>query len=332
MPNVVLSRMKILFLHKQILFPRDTGGKIRVLNLLKHLARWHDVTYLSNLRRGEEKHLREMEALGLRMEVIPGETSKRGSLRFYFEVAANVWSDFPFTIIRNYDPAIRTKVAELLTAEAYDLLICDTVVMARHVMGLNTPVRILFQHNVEAQILKRHSDITQGRLKRWYMRREWRKMLRFEKACGGAFNVVVAVSEQDKMLFERDYHWNHVQAIATAVDEDYFHNTPSAEVADRVMFLGSMDWMPNQDGVKWFANEVWPAIRRDRPNATFQVVGAIDRRTCGRWATPRRDGLGKRSRRAAPFGRGQRRRRSAVGRWRHCALRFMRPWRRAARW
>ena len=40
------ARMKILFLHKQILFPRDTGGKIRVLNLLKHLARWHDITYV----------------------------------------------------------------------------------------------------------------------------------------------------------------------------------------------------------------------------------------------------------------------------------------------
>src|SRR5215813_11581381 len=119
--------MRILFLHKQILFPRDTGGKIRVLNLLKHLGKWHDITYVCNLRRGEEIHLPEMKALGLRMEVVPGETSKRGGMRFYASVAANLASSYPFTINRNYDAAIRTRLAHLLAAKEYDLLICDTI-------------------------------------------------------------------------------------------------------------------------------------------------------------------------------------------------------------
>ena len=128
--------MKILFAHKQILFPRDTGGKIRVLNLLKHLGRWHDVTYVSNLRPGEEPHLPAMRELGLRVETVPGQTSKRGGVRFYTEALGNFLSRYPFTITRNYDPAVRAKVAELLAAEPFDLLICDTVVMARHTVGL----------------------------------------------------------------------------------------------------------------------------------------------------------------------------------------------------
>src|SRR5215210_5112186 len=103
--------MKILFVHKQILFPRDTGGKIRVLNVLKHLGHWHDVTYVSNLRPGEEQYLPQMEALGLRMEPVRGETSKRGGARFLASAAANVLSPHPFTISRNYDPAVRAKVA-----------------------------------------------------------------------------------------------------------------------------------------------------------------------------------------------------------------------------
>src|SRR5690606_40131218 len=76
-------RLKILFLHKQILFPRDTGGKIRVLNLLKHLARWHDVTYVCNLRRGEEAFLPEPKALGMKVQAVPGEASPHGSAGFY---------------------------------------------------------------------------------------------------------------------------------------------------------------------------------------------------------------------------------------------------------
>ena len=82
--------MKILFVHKQILFPRDTGGKIRVLNLLKHLGKWHDVTYVANLRPGEEQYLPPMADLGLRMEVVTGEASRRGGVRFYTEAAGNV--------------------------------------------------------------------------------------------------------------------------------------------------------------------------------------------------------------------------------------------------
>jgi len=265
--------MKILFLHKQILFPRDTGGKIRVLNVLKHLAKWHDVTYVSNLRQGEEKFAHEMESIGLRMDTVPGESSKRGGLRFYAGVAGNLLSEFPFTVNRNYDSAVRAKVANRLVSEKYDLLICDTVVMARHTKGLRAPARVLFQHNVEAQILHRHAEIARGKLKRWYMRHQWRKMTRFEKDCGREFDAVIAVSEQDKSLFQRDYGWRHVHSINTAVDEEYFQNAGSANVPDRVTFLGSMDWMPNQDGVRWFVDQVWPAIRRERPNATFDVIG-----------------------------------------------------------
>lgn len=265
--------MKILFVHKQILFPRDTGGKIRVLNLLKHLGKWHDVTYVSNLRPGEYLYLPQMKELGLRMDTTPGETAKRGGIRFYCGVAANLISVNPFTINRNFDPAVRTKVAQLLAAETYDLLICDTIVMARHTIGLPTPASILFQHNVEAQILRRHADIAPNRVKRWYMRDQWRKMVRFERDCGRHFDAVIAVSEPDKILFERDYGWTHVRTIDTAVDEEFFRNDGVDEVPGRVMFLGSMDWMPNQDGVGWFVRNVWPAVRAVYSHATFHVVG-----------------------------------------------------------
>jgi len=126
---------------------------------------------------------------------------------------------------------------------------------------------------VEAQILRRHADLAPGRLKRWYMKRQWYKMIRFEKDCGLQFDAVIAVSEQDKALFEREYGWKHIRAIDTAVDEEFFHNDGSSEVPGRVMFLGSMDWMPNQDGVRWFVREVWPAVFATQPQATFHIVG-----------------------------------------------------------
>ncbi|HBY62919.1 MAG TPA: glycosyl transferase family 1, partial [Solibacterales bacterium] len=40
-----------------------------------------------------------------------------------------------------------------------------------------------------------------------------------------------------------------------------------------LVFVGSMDWMPNIDGVDWFLAEVWPLIRERRPETTLAIVG-----------------------------------------------------------
>ncbi len=264
--------MKILFTHKQVLFPRDTGGKIRVLNLLRHLAGWHEIVYLCNLRPGDEAYLPQMEALGLRIEGVPKRDSRRRSPRYYGEALLNLLSPHPFTVARNLDPALEARARALVRDEAFDLMICDGVQMTPHFVDLPVP-KILFQHNAEARLLGRHARHDPTRLRRLYMAAQHRKMRRFEGQYGARFDAVIAVSELDREAFERDYGWRHVRAIDTAVDLDYFRPTGRAEQANRIAFVGSMDWLPNQDAVIFFLDEVWPRVRTRRPEATFQVIG-----------------------------------------------------------
>ncbi|HLJ95933.1 MAG TPA: glycosyltransferase family 4 protein [Gemmataceae bacterium] len=265
--------MKILFAQKQILFPHDTGAKIRVLNILRHLARRHEITFLSGLRPGEEIHVEKMHALGLRLETVRARESPRASLRFYRDAALNLFSPYPFSISRNFDPALRARGRALVAQEAYDLLICDTVFMARNTRELDVPARILFQHNVESLIFQRHADVATGWLRSRYMALQWRRMRRFESDCGRFFHTIIAVSEQDRQTFAREYIWHHVQTIDTAVDVDYFRPNGTPEHPDHIVFVGSLDWMPNQDGVIHFVQEVWPRIRHARPQAIFRIVG-----------------------------------------------------------
>jgi sugar transferase (PEP-CTERM/EpsH1 system associated) len=265
--------MRILFLQKRILFPTDTGGTIRTLNVLRHLARWHAVTYLCSLQPGQDGPLSEMRKLGVRLETIPWRETPRGSLRFYVELGMNLFSRFPFTVNKDYDPRLRQRANELLKAESFDLVICDFVQMARNAIGLPAPAKILFEHNVEAQIFRRHARTDSSRLRRLYMRHQWHKMRRFEARAGRQFDAVIAVSQRDRQIFESEYGWDHVQVIDTAVDVDYFKPNGAVEKRDRVVFVGSMDWLPNQDGVEHFVNRIWPEIRRQRPTATFQIVG-----------------------------------------------------------
>jgi glycosyltransferase involved in cell wall biosynthesis len=264
--------VKILFIQNRPLFPADTGGKIRTLNVLKHLARWHDVTYLCSSEAGDEPHLAQMSDLGLKVEAVPHRRIRRGSLRFWTRLATNLFSSLPLSIAKNYDPALRRRACDLVAQGNFDLLICDFLHTARYGAGLGLP-SVLFQHNVEAQILARHAEQDGGRLRRLYMGLQYRRTLKFESRSGRDFDAVIAVSQTDRETFRRDYRWQHAHAIDTAVDLDYFQPAATPVRPERCAFVGSLDWMPNADGVIHFVRNVWPLVRQRRPAATFAIVG-----------------------------------------------------------
>ena len=268
-----MERKKILFLQKRLLFPTDSGGKIRTLNVLRHLARWHDVTYLCNILPAEQAYLHEMQAIGVTVTAIPWSEAPRGSFRFYRDLALNLFSIFPFNVNKDFDPRLRRRAKEFLDQEKFDLLICDFVQMARNCLGFQQTAKLLFEHNVEAQIFQRHADSDCGTLRRVYMQLQARKMRRFEKRAGNDFDRVVAVSHQDRESFEANYQWKHVDVIETAVDTDYFQPRTDREISHRCVFVGSMDWLPNEDGVLSFVSETWPLIRARFADATLQIVG-----------------------------------------------------------
>ncbi len=265
--------MKILFIQKRILIPPNTGGRIRTLNVLKHLARWHEVTYLCNVEPGNAPFLADMRAIGVTLETVPWRPVRRGQWRFYRDVALNLFSPYPFTVSKNFDPALRARAEALLDKKSYDLVICDFVQLARHAVGLPDVPKVLFQHNVEAQIYHRHSLNDRGWLRRRFMALQWKKMRQFESQVGHEFDSVVAVSERDKQMFERKYGWRHVEAIDTAVDVDHFHSNGEQPRNGHVVFVGSMDWAPNEDGITHFVKAVWPQVRRTHPHAELTIVG-----------------------------------------------------------
>ncbi|PYT95210.1 MAG: hypothetical protein DMG36_02810 [Acidobacteria bacterium] len=66
---------------------------------------------------------------------------------------------------------------------------------------------------------------------------------------------------------------NHVSTLPTGVDTDFFCPSGNRPQPGRLAFVGSMDWDPNEDGVVWFLENIYPLIRHTVPNASFVVVG-----------------------------------------------------------
>ncbi|MFN6105045.1 MAG: glycosyltransferase [Planctomycetaceae bacterium] len=265
--------MKILFLSKRLLFPTDRGGLVRTLNVVRHLARWHELTFLCNQQPGQEQDCDEMSRLGVRLETVPWREVSRSDWRFYRDLAWNLLSQDPFNAAKDYDPELRTRARRLLEEQQYDVVICDFVQMARNAIGIWHGPSVLFEHNVEAEIFERHAQTDPGWVRRKFMGYQAAKMRRFEGWAGRQFTRVVAVSERDREQYERRYGWKHVDVIDTAVDIDHYRPIDCAKLPGMVVFVGSLDWLPNVDGLQWFVADVWPLVRREHPEARLRLVG-----------------------------------------------------------
>jgi glycosyltransferase involved in cell wall biosynthesis len=133
---------------------------------------------------------------------------------------------------------------------------------------------VLFQHNVEATIWQRHAAVASHPLKRAYLHRQWLRMQAFERTQCRRFDHVVAVSPEDADAFAEMYGARAVSHVPTGVDTDYFRPTgATATDPHALLFTGSMDWMPNEDAVAYFADAILPAIESEIPDVSFTIVG-----------------------------------------------------------
>ena len=267
--------MKILFLSQRFLLPMDTGGKIRSGKILEQLSRCADVTLVSNVQsHTDERYVADMGALCSRFVPAAWREVAKFSLRFYLRLLWQMLSRYPVSAINDYSRPLEDAVLAEARGDEYDLAICDFVQSALMFRRLGRIPTLLFQHNVESVIAKRHMLESTGPNGRVFWWLQWRKMLRYEASSSRSFDAVIAVSDSDRELFGELYGLGNVVAIPTGVDVDYFRPTrANSGDGTELVFCGSMDWLPNEDGVMFFIEEVLPRIRERRPDVRFTVVG-----------------------------------------------------------
>jgi sugar transferase (PEP-CTERM/EpsH1 system associated) len=267
--------VRILWLKTDLLHPIDRGGKIRTYHMLRALKEHHHVTYVA-LDNGRAPQ----EAVSLATEYchelvrIPYREPERRTAAFWMDLARNLVSPLPYAIGKYHSPAMRSVIEERVGSGTVDLLVCDFLMPAQNVPDQLRCSTVLFQHNVEASIWRRHVEVQKGRLARAYFAEQSRRMERFEREQCRRFDVVVAVSREDADALRVQYGLSRVAAIPTGVDTTAFAPADAALAEPgRIVFVGAMDWMPNEDGIQWFVGEVLPRIREQVPAASLTIVG-----------------------------------------------------------
>ena len=268
--------MRILWLKTELLHPVDKGGRIRTYNMLRELRRAHQVTYLAldDGAGGTEARERAAEYCH-ELLTVPHATRPKFSAGFYLELAQNMVSSLPYFMKKYVSDGMRREVERLTRGGGFDVLVCDFLQPSVNVPRQLPLPAVLFQHNVEAMIWQRHYEVQRNPLKKAYLYGQWLKSRAYEGETCRRFDSVVAVSREDAEVMRRVYGAREVEDVPTGVDTEFFR--PRADAGEQrpheLVFTGSMDWLPNEDAIRFFTEQVMPRIKRAVPDVTLTVVG-----------------------------------------------------------
>jgi glycosyltransferase involved in cell wall biosynthesis len=262
---------------EELPFPPTSGKRIRTLNLTMRLAQRHRITYVCR-RNADAGEAREAAAYfadhGVLPIVVDGPVPRRSGVLFYARLATNLLSPLPYSVASHRSRALEQALREIAVREPVDLWHCEWTPYAAALRGLNGAPRLVMAHNVESVIWQRYHETETNPLKRWYVGRQWRKYQRFERSVLGEMEQTVAVSDLDAERLRQDFGARRVDVTENGVDTEHFRPRDPAARAQtgRLLFLGSLDWRPNLDGVARLL-EVFPAVRAAEPRATLVLVG-----------------------------------------------------------
>jgi glycosyltransferase involved in cell wall biosynthesis len=269
-----MGPVRILWVKANKLLPLHSGGDIRSYHIARHLASRHELCFFSYYHGKPdpdyERQLTEHFPGAYCISTGKPESVPARALDYLFRVTDRA----PYAVSRFRSAPVQQKLKSWIEQSQFDVAVCDFLDAAVNFPISRAVPSVLFQHNVESEIWRRHAETETNPARKPIYGMEFRKMLAYEKVAVETFPHVIAVSEHDKKLMSAWIDPSRVTVVPTGVDlRQYKPDFSDREVAPVVVFIGAMDWEPNIDAVEFFCKEVWPSVLAKVPQAKFRIVG-----------------------------------------------------------
>lgn len=262
--------MNVLMIDEEVPFPLNTGKRIRTYHLIKRLQERHRIIYLCyENRENRLPKLPNVSFIQLKSPVI-----EQKGFGFYWALLKNLTSPRPYIVDRHFSLRMKEAVEDIVRREKIDLLHCEWTPYTENIKDFLSMIpSVLSAHNVEAQIWARYHHTERHLIKKRYIYHQWQKIQRYEKKASRLYKQIITVSENDQKIFQDVYNCPRVTIVPNGVDERYFSPRDGEINPGNMVFTGSLDWRPNQDGIQFFLSEMFPKIKEQFPQVTFTVVG-----------------------------------------------------------
>ncbi len=264
--------MRILLLTQVVPNPPDSGPKIKTHNVLRYLARRHEVHLVSFARSEAEEA--QAKALGRYCSGVTTVRLVRSRGRDGVALLRSLATGRSFLVERDDLRAMRDVLRDLTRVTTFDAVHADQLTMAQFAIDLPIALKVLDEHNAVWTIVKRAAG-QEPIWRRPLAELEWRKLRAYEGRVCRAFDRVTVVSGDDRSALEEAAGSSFTSAvIPIAVDTAEQAFAPRGPDARDVVSVATMFYPPNVEGIHWFATEVFPAIRRGAPETQFYAVGS----------------------------------------------------------
>lgn len=268
-------QMKILMLTPYLPYPPSSGGQVRSYNLIKNLAKLHEITLFSLIKGNEEKkYTKELKKYCKEVRIF-NRPARPWTLK---NILLTGFSLHPFLVIRNLSDEEKEALKVELRTNNYDLIHAENFYVMPHLPKTNTPVLLteqtilyrVYQHYVESLPnylfwLKPLLNIDV-----WKLKRE-------ESYYWKSADFLSAVSQEDKDHISSLVPGKKIRIVDNGVDCEYYEKRKYPKNQKPTILFGAADfhWMQNKEGAKILLDQIWPEIKKRMPESQLWIVGKI---------------------------------------------------------
>ncbi|MEM6796195.1 MAG: glycosyltransferase family 4 protein [Acidobacteriota bacterium] len=273
--------MRLLWLATKAPWPTVDGGRlVAQLTLEALVARGYRPTVLAPTdRRGEDLAREGAERGGYRLERVRASPSPR-----WLEAAKTPFAGRPWTVRRHALPALARRAAELARERGFDVAHAEQIQALASARELPESLPLVLRaQNVE-------SDLWRGLARRRPLlapavRLEAERLAKFEGEAVRRAAATVTLTAEDAARLgalasggsaarpAQDSSIHPIPAPFPARLEPPPGNGSRLPGAPALSLFGSAGWWPNRDGIRWFLERAWPAVRSARPGAVLHLFG-----------------------------------------------------------
>ena len=268
--------MRVVIVDSDVSYPATSGKRLRTLNLMLRLAERHHITYVGRCAKNSAEDRQAPDFLrdhGIEPVMVHDPIAKKKGLAFYGRLFANLFCAEPYSVASHKSPAMEHALAEIAAKGTTDLWQFEWISCLRMLDEAVPGPRVLVAHNVETLIWERYWRNERNVLKRLYLRGQWRKFQRCERAAFHEADRVVAVSPEDAALVREQFGQPNVDVVDNGIDRGFFEQVQARRDAHKILFLGALDWRPNLDAVNLLLERIFPQVKAHAPAAILQIVG-----------------------------------------------------------
>jgi polysaccharide biosynthesis protein PslH len=267
--------MKILQLTKKIPFPLKDGESIAIYNMAVGLVSQGAEVHLLTMNTSKHFYAGSLGVEGLSHYATVDSVFVDNQIK-WGEALVNLARGGAYHVSRFISRDFKHKLQVLLQAHSFDIVQMETLYLAPYlplIQEYSKAKIVMRAHNVEFEIWERIWRNTRG-WKRWYLSLQLRRLKNYELSLYASFDLWLCISDRDlaKMRalgLKVPAQTIQVPATAPLVRAKRELN-PKALVLG---FIGSLDWMPNREGLEWFLREVWAKIPHERLHCKLRIAG-----------------------------------------------------------